>query len=65
MISNGNIYFKHLPVKKVIKLLQALPDDTVVHPNEIGNLAIYKKDGDSFEMLSIVDFSDDGEIKRI
>jgi hypothetical protein len=52
-------HWKYIPVTKLRELLAKLPDDVMVGPNAIGNLAITNP---RLEIMGYLDFLVDGEV---
>ena len=53
---------KYLTVARVMELLQSLPADARLHPNDVGNILVMSDDGD--ESLGHIDFLLQGKIER-
>lgn len=63
----GDSYFKWLPVARLKELLAKLPDDFLLAPNDVKNLAIFKPGptpGEAGEFIGAIDFLLEGEIER-
>lgn len=57
---------KYLKVSKIIELLKELPIDSVITPNAVGNLTIYKENEleyNELEYVGFIDFLLEGDIE--
>lgn len=63
MITDNDISFKFLDTKKLADILDKLPAGSVARVNAVGNLAIYKRDGDELSFIGFIDFIGEGEIE--
>jgi len=54
---------KYLSVSRVKDLLDTIPEDYVLSPNDVGNMAIYKINNDGFKFHGFIDFIPGGGIE--
>lgn len=63
---DGDIGFKFLSKKTLVKLLNELDDDVVLWPNNVGNLSIFKIKDEKFVVnVGQIDFLLEGEIEYV
>jgi len=61
MMKNNDVTQKYLSKEKIIELLESLPENSILSPNKVGNLAIFDNEKDC-NFIGFIDFLHDGEI---
>lgn len=60
MLINNDFDTKHLTKERLIEILSGLPDNAILMPNDVKNLAVYSNASDC-DYLGYIDFQGNGE----